>query len=92
LADTLTTVRRVRTVAFREVEGQMLIVLPRTQESFVLNGSGALVWQLSDGSHSVDDVVQQLVDRYDVGPETARADLEHLYRDLIGVGIAEPVA
>lgn len=83
---------RNRDVAHRLVEGQAVIVLPRSGEIMVLNETGAVVWNLSDGDHDIQDIVNELTEKFDVSPVAARKDVEHLYTELIEAGVAQPVS
>jgi Coenzyme PQQ synthesis protein D (PqqD) len=85
-------IRRNRDVAHRLVEGQAVIVLPRSGEIMVLNETGAVVWDLSDGEHDIEDIVDELTKRFDVSPAAAQEDVESLYRELIEAGVAQPVS
>jgi len=85
-------VRRKRDVAHRVVEGQAVIVLPRSGEIIVLNETGAVVWDLLDGEHDIQDIVQELTARFDVSPSAAQRDVENLYHELVDAGVAQPVS
>lgn len=52
-----------------------VIVSPRDGQLSVVNEVGAFVWELINGQNSVDSIVQQLVDNYDVSADQARADV-----------------
>ncbi|HZT97450.1 MAG TPA: PqqD family protein [Chloroflexota bacterium] len=82
-------VRRSRDIAHREVEGQTVIVLPRTNEILVLNETGACIWELSDGGRTEAEVVEGLRARFDIDRETAARDVAALYDQLIEAGVAE---
>lgn len=71
------------------VDGQTIIVLTRTSEAMVLNATGTLVWDLSDGTRDVDAVAREVSARYEVSEEAARVDVEALYQQLIAAGAAE---
>ncbi len=90
MADSLNgTIVRSRMAAHRVVDGQTIIVLTRTSEAMVLNATGTLVWDLSDGTRDVDAVAREVSARYEVSEEAARLDVEVLYQQLIEAGAAE---
>ncbi len=62
-------------VAARVYEGEAVIVLPIKGEVLVLNGVGSRVWELADGTRSVPQIVQEIVDEYDVALDQAREDI-----------------
>ena len=84
-------VRRSRGVAHRQVEDQTVIIVPRTSEVVVLNGTGSVVWQLSDGENDLDAVVAEVAARFEAPPSEVRRDVEQLYQQLIAAGVAQPV-
>ena len=62
-------------IAERIVDGEALLVNPAGGEILVLNETGALIWQLLDGSHDVAALVARVVAEYDIAPEPAHADV-----------------
>lgn len=52
-----------------------VIVSPTDGRLSVLNEVGAFIWELINGQNSVDFIVSQVVDHFDVSSETARADV-----------------
>jgi hypothetical protein len=75
-------------VAFRQVEGQEILVKPQSSEVMVLNGTGALVWSLLDGTRNVDEVAAAVAAQYQIPLETALSDVQDLLRELIEAGVA----
>jgi hypothetical protein len=61
-------------VAATVVDGQAVIVMADSGQVTVLNDVGTRIWQLSDGKHSVDEIVQTIVAEYEVTPD------DHLVR------------
>jgi hypothetical protein len=90
LADALDgKLRRSTTVAHRTVDGQTVIILPRKGQVMVLNETGRQVWDLSDGTLSVEEIAQRMAEEYGVDAVRARADVESLYRELLDEGVVE---
>jgi hypothetical protein len=56
---------------------------------YTLNETGSFVWQQLDGVRSVDDLVGELVAKYDVGIEQARRNVLELMKDLLEEGLVE---
>lgn len=52
-----------------------------------LNRTAARVWDLVDGSRTVADVVTAVVARYDVPPETARAEVRSLLTSMLSASL-----
>jgi hypothetical protein len=57
----------------------------------VLNGSGAVVWSLLDGSRALDEIAAALAAQFSIPLETARSDAEEMITDLIDSGAAHTV-
>jgi hypothetical protein len=83
-------------VVAREIAGEQILVPIRKQAAdmaaiYVLNETGALVWQLLDGRRSLADVTEALVQEYEVDPDTAQADLVELVDQLCALGMLQAV-
>lgn len=61
--------------AYRVYEGQATIVLPEQSEVNVLNEIGSLVWNQIDGRRSLGQIVEAVVEEYEVTPDEARRDV-----------------
>jgi hypothetical protein len=72
-------------VAATVVDGQAVIVMSDTGQVTVLNDVGTRLWQLSDGTRSLGEIVQTIVDEYDVTPEIAWQDAENFLQRLVEV-------
>jgi hypothetical protein len=66
-------------------DDQVVIVLADSGQVTVLNDTGALVWQLSDGRHSLEQIAQALVEEYDVPHEVAVQDVQALVNQLVEI-------
>jgi hypothetical protein len=54
-----------------------------------LNDVGALIWELCDGSHSIDEIKDQLCNEYDVTPDIALDDINSLLEEMQQKGLLE---
>lgn len=61
--------------AYRVYDGQATIVLPDTARVMVLNGTASLVWDKIDGRRTLDQIVQAVVEAYDINLDQARQDV-----------------
>lgn len=57
----------------------------------MLNSSGTLVWDLSDGERDVEEVAAEIAKQFVVNIDVAKADVAQLYDELIGAGVAQSV-
>ena len=63
-------------IVFREEIDEAILFDPRTGAVKILNETGAFIYQLLDGKHSQNDVVESLMERYDT------MDREQVEKDL----------
>lgn len=70
-------------VASRIVDGEALLVLADSGEVTVLNGVGSRVWELVDGSRSVAQIVDSLVEEYEMTRDEVQQDVTSFIRELI---------
>lgn len=58
-----------------EVGGQVALFHPGRQAAAVLNDTASDLWRLSDGAHSLDEVVDLLADAYGTTADAIRPDV-----------------
>ena len=82
------TVVRVSPQALvREVADESVILHIETGEYFKLDAAGTRVWHLIEERGRLADVVAVIVQEYDVLPDDAQRDLEHLVTALAARGL-----
>jgi hypothetical protein len=64
-----------------------LVVLPDRNQVKVLNPLGSLIYQLLDGNTTQDEIVQAIVDGFEVSEEQAREDLSTYLLELESEGM-----
>ena len=74
-------------IVSREILGETILVPIRQnvgdmESIYTLNETGALVWSLLDGELSLEEIRNQLVDKYDVDEEDAAHDIFELITQL----------
>ena len=94
--DSLKTIyRKNPDVVSRNIAGETVLVpiSEKTQTAgrlFTLNEVGAFIWECIDGEESVGGILGRIVDRYDVGVESATADLDELLEGMQRCGMIFP--
>lgn len=88
--------QRAPGVVARMVGGE-LVLMPISQEIrvdsgsfpniYVLNETGAAIWEALSRPSSRDDLARCLTESYEVLPERARADVDHLLGELSEYGV-----
>ena len=74
-----------------EIDDDISLFDPRSQEVYVLNGTASDVWRLCDGDHTADEIVALLAAAYAtdadaIRDEVAGAIAEFRQRDLLQPG------
>ncbi|MCG8429591.1 MAG: PqqD family protein [Candidatus Omnitrophica bacterium] len=81
--------RHSREAASRIIEGEAVVVMPREGVVRVLNETGARIWQLSDGSRSLDEIARCLQGEFEVPLEQLNDDLRGFVREMAESGMME---
>ena len=68
--------------AFRTYDGLATVVLPGRAEVDVLNAVGSVIWQQIDGQRTLAQILQAVMDEFDIGPDEARQDLLEFVDEL----------
>lgn len=69
-------------LAWREIEGEVMIVTPGEGAMHELNATGSFLWKLADGTRTVEEIASALAEEFDVTPEAAMADTRELLAQL----------
>ncbi len=86
------TYRVPPSVHFRAVNNEAVLLDARTEVYFEFNATAAVVWcVLADGG-SPDEAIDELVARFEVTPEVARADVAAMVEQLVARELLERVA
>ncbi len=70
-------------VAGRTIADQAVVVLADAGQVNVFNSLGTRIWELIDGAHSVQQIVDAIVAEYDVAPEVALQDATSFLQELV---------
>lgn len=73
-------------VAWQVVGGQAVIIDLAGGTALGLNGTGSAIWRLLE-SRSVDEIVVELCQRFEVDAGIARADVQEVIGDLLSRGL-----
>jgi hypothetical protein len=69
-------------LAWREIEGEIVIISPEDSQVHELNETAALVWKSADGAQSVDEIAAGMTAQYEVSLDRALADVAELIAQL----------
>lgn len=73
-----------------EVDGERILLSPRDFSYFGLTGSGSHVWDLIDGTRSIDDIVASLEAEFEAEDGLIRSDVLEFVDALVAAGLASP--
>ncbi len=73
---------RNKTVLWRELDGEVILLDPKQGCSYNLNQVGTLIWKMLDGQHTTADIVEAICEAFEVEPELALQDLKLLLDEL----------
>jgi hypothetical protein len=74
-------------VAFRELEGETVLVHLGTNRIYSLNPTGARFWELLAAGVDVSDIKAQLLREFDVEGEQLESEIEALLTSLASEGL-----
>lgn len=69
-----------------EIEGEISLYDPTSDQVMVLNGTASDIWLLSDGEHTLKEMVELLAGAYQVEPSEIRDDVEKTVADFVENG------
>lgn len=83
---------RRRSVPWRALDTEAVVVDVKSGLLYPLNAVGATIWNLCDGSRTVDDIVAALVDAFDAEPARIANDARNFLAALAAADLitAEP--
>jgi hypothetical protein len=65
-------------LAWREIDGEVVIISPEDSHVHELNETAAAIWTCADGDQTVDQIAGKIAAEYDVTPDAARSDVVEL--------------
>jgi hypothetical protein len=69
-------------LAWREIDGEIVIISPEDSQVHELNETASLVWKRADGAQTVEEIAAGMAAEYDVTCELARRDVAELIAQL----------
>jgi hypothetical protein len=74
---------RAPNTAFRDLDGETVVITLHDRRIHVLNETAAVVYRLAVEGRPADDAVTALCSAYDVEPDAARQDVADVREDLV---------
>lgn len=76
-------------LTWQALDDEVVVLDLRTSNYFVINGSGAVLWERLAEQASAEELADELRAAYEVPSEVARADVAAFVEDLRGRGLLE---
>ena len=73
--------------ASRLFDGEAVIVSPSKNMVRMLNSVGGRIWELADGSRSLAEIIEQIVQEYEVEPQEAGVSVAGFVQELVDRGM-----
>lgn len=74
--------RRVGHIISQRISEKLVLLDPKTGAYYSLDGVGARVWELCDGSRTISETVASICAEYDADPKAIEADVLNLLDEL----------
>ena len=81
--------RRSSQIRWQQVDEDGILVNLDSGYYFSVNPVGLYIWQLCDGDHSAEAILDGIVENFDVDDTTAQRDLESFVTQLEAEGLLE---
>lgn len=72
---------------YRDLDDEGIIYDATKSKVHALNATAALIWRACDGEHTVEDIVEELLRRFDVDRDTARRDIRKTIKQFGTLGL-----
>ena len=84
------TVLKNPILAWREIDGELVIISPEESVMHELNATGSFIWSQIDGRQTAEEIAERLAEEYGVPQDTARADTADLLGELLAKKLVIP--
>lgn len=71
----------------RELKNEFIIIDTENGQIHSLNKTAAMIWQMSDGKLSIDNMAQHVLEKFDASFDKAKSDVEKILRDFHKKGL-----
>jgi hypothetical protein len=77
-------------VAAKVIDGEAIIINLATGVYYSMDKVGALVWDVLQGGHSLEEAIVAITGQYDVSPEQAELNVRELVQELVQENLLRP--
>jgi PqqD family protein of HPr-rel-A system len=83
--------RRAPSVAFTELDGEIVLYDEDTGHTHLLNPTAGVLWQCFDGDATLDELAADVADAYGIDPDAAATDVQAATRSMGELGVIDGV-
>ncbi len=73
-------------VAWQTIDGETVLLRVKEKELLGLNEVGRRIWELADGTRSIDQIIEIMTAEYRVPADVARADSLRFIQEMNSIG------
>jgi hypothetical protein len=77
-------------VAAKVIDGEAIMINLSNGVYYSMDEVGGLIWEMIEGRYSLQEMVAEIIARYDVSPRQAQADVERLVGELFEENLVMP--
>ena len=77
---------RSTAVAWQTIDGETVLLRHQEKDLLGLNAVGRRLWEMADGTRSIDQMVDSVTAEFRVVADVARADILRFVRELMSLG------
>src|SRR5437762_14213205 len=70
-------------VAAKVIDGEAILINLANGVYYSMDKVGGLIWEMIEGQHTLDEMVEAVTGRYEVGRDRAEADVQRLAAELL---------
>jgi len=71
----------------RQIGSETVVIKDNGLSTHVLNKTAAYIWEMCDGTCSVDDITGKICERYEVDSDQANVDVRATIDQLLEIGL-----
>lgn len=73
-----------------DLDGRICVYSPGVRQALVLNETASDIWRLSDGEHTLEEIIALLAVAYNVDRETIGPEVQSTIRSFLDAGLLAP--
>jgi len=76
-------------IVWRAIGGEIVIMTADGRKIHTLNNVGSAIWELSDGTRTIGEIMSLICERFDVSSEVAQADVLEFAEQLVDKNVLQ---